>query len=70
MAIGEEVASIFSGPGMTHEVPTEVIIRLAENGFKMRYDDKDFIADTVEEMLKVVEKWFRDSIKEKELKIK
>lgn len=65
--IGEPV-SIF---GSEHEeIPTIVNIRLAENGFKMHYNDKDFIADSVEEMLKMVEKWFRDSIKDKELKIK
>jgi len=69
MAIGEAV-SIFEGPGMSHEVPMTVMIRLAENGFKMHYDDKDFIANSVDEMLKAVEKWFKDSIKEKDLKIK
>ena len=70
MVIGEEVPSIFSNPGMMDDIPTEAIIRLAENGFKMRYGGKDFIADSVDEMLKTVEKWFRDSIKEKDLKIK
>lgn len=52
------------------DIPTVVMIRLAENGFKMHYDDKDFIANSVDEMLKAVEKWFKDSIKEKDLKIK
>lgn len=51
-------------------VPTNVHIHLAENGFKMNYGDKDFIANTMDEMLKTVEKWFKDSIKAKELKIK
>lgn len=64
--IGEEI-TVFGGP---EEPPVTVMIRLAENGFKMHYNDKDFIADTVDEMLGMVEKWFKDSIKEKELKIK
>ena len=59
--------SVFEGPD---HVPTHVNIVLAENGFKMRYDDKSFIANTMDEMLKTVEQWFKDSIKAKELKIK
>ena len=66
--IGEAV-SVFGSPDV-EEIPTTVMIRLAENGFKMHYNEKDFIADTVDEMLGMVEKWFKDSIKEKELKIK
>ena len=66
MAFNETI-SVFEGP---ESVPITVMIKLAENGFKMHYNDKDFIADTVDEMLGMVEKWFRDSIKEKELKIK
>lgn len=62
-----ESVSVFDGPEAT---PVIVMIKLAENGFKMHYDDKDFIADTVSDMLSMVEKWFKDSIKEKELKIK
>jgi len=68
MAFGETV-SVFGNPDV-EEIPTIVTIKLAENGFKMHYNDKDFIADTVDEMLSMVEKWFKDSIKEKELKIK
>jgi len=64
--IGEEV-TVFGGP---EAIPTTVMIRLAENGFKMHYDDKDFIANTLEEMLDMVKVWFEDSIKEKDLKIK
>ena len=67
MPFGEKV-SIFEGPEPF--IPTEVMVVLAENGYKLRYAGKDFIAEDTEEMLGMIKRWMKDAIKEKELKVK
>ncbi len=69
MAFGKDI-SVFGRPDRAEDIPVIVRVRLAENGFKLHYNEMDFIANTVDEMLKMVEAWFKDSIKEKNLKIK
>lgn len=41
-------------------------IEMTQNGFRLRYGEKEFIATTLDEALEMVKSWFEDAIKEAE----
>jgi len=41
----------------------EVTIRMAQNGFKLHYQNKDFVAKTLKGALELTKEWFEDMAK-------
>lgn len=39
-----------------------VRIKLAQNGFKLHYEGKDFVANTLDEAMEMTRKWFEEQI--------
>ena len=65
----EEPVGILGGPG-THEFrePVTVFVEMVQNGFKLRYENKKFVAKTLDEAMKMIRKWFEDKMGDKEEK--
>jgi len=43
---------------------SEVTVRMAQNGFELRYQNMNFVANTLEGAMEMVEKWFKEMMEE------
>ena len=55
---------ILNQDDMRFKPPVEVMVRLAQNGFKLHYQDKDFVAKTLDEAMEMIRVWFKNEMKE------
>ena len=61
----EDTVGILPTESMRHEFrDAEVRIRMAQNGFELHYQNKDFVAKTLKEALGIAGSWFEDMAKE------
>lgn len=40
-----------------YRIPVEASIKLVQNGYELRYEGKEFVADSLEDALAMIKKW-------------
>lgn len=67
----EEKVGVLPGKGNDFMMdPVRAEIQLVQNGYKLRYNDKKFVAKTLDEAVSMIKSWMEESEKEAKSKDK